>query len=230
MPKLNINSRTNEETKNFSSINNTLLKQNSQNYEKEINDFNIENNNNINNINNSQINIKNEVEFYKKLYTINKKYIKPIKKNRSLDKNNPSNEYYNINNNSNNICVNLKNNLVSNISNKNIKLYKLYEPNTKVNEVKKMPKFKILNNLRNNNNNKYNIYWKNKEDIYKGLYKNNEMKSELVQLLHKDKSLFDTPLINAANYSQNKISIDNKIFSGKNKLSPISVSKNIFFQ
>ena len=33
-----------------------------------------------------------------------------------------------------------------------------------------MPKYKILNSLRNNNN--LNIYMKNREEIYKDLYKN----------------------------------------------------------
>ena len=53
-----------------------------------------------------------------------------------------------------------------------------------------MPKYKILNSLRNGN--KYNIYWKNREDIYKNLNKNVGIKSELMELFYKDKSTFTT--------------------------------------
>ena len=52
-----------------------------------------------------------------------------------------------------------------------------------------MPKYKILNSLRNNNN--LNIYMKNREEIYKDLYKNVGIKSELMDLLHKNKSIMD---------------------------------------
>ena len=150
-----------------------------------------------------------------------------MKKNKSLDKNEQYeiNNYNNFNSNSN-ISLNLKKNLISNISSKYRKLYKLYEPNTKINEVKKMPKYKILNSLRNGN--KYNIYWKNREDIYKNLNKNVGIKSELMELFYKDKSTFDIHENNEGNYSQNRISVENKIFQGKNKLSPICKQNNIF--
>ena len=222
LPKLNLNLKTNEETKNSLSNTNTITKQNSENFEKRIND----NNNNQNNINSTHLEINNEVQFYKKLIAVNK-FIKPVKKNKSLDKN----EQYEINNNNNfnsnsNISLNLKKNLISNISSKYRKLYKLYEPNTKINEVKKMPKYKILNSLRNGN--KYNIYWKNREDIYKNLNKNVGIKSELMELFYKDKSTFDIHENNEGNYSQNRISVENKIFQGKNKLSPICKQNNIF--
>ena len=222
LPKLNLNLKTNEETKNSLSNTNTITKQNSENFEKRIND----NNNNQNNINSTHLEINNEVQFYKKLIAVNK-FIKPVKKNKSLDKNEQYeiNKYNNFNSNSN-ISLNLKKNLISNISSKYRKLYKLYEPNTKINEVKKMPKYKILNSLRNGN--KYNIYWKNREDIYKNLNKNVGIKSELMELFYKDKSTFDIHENNEGNYSQNRISVENKIFQGKNKLSPICKQNNIF--
>ena len=222
LPKLNLNLKTNEETKNSLSNTNTITKQNSENFEKRIND----NNNNQNNINSTHLEINNEVQFYKKLIAVNK-FIKPVKKNKSLDKNEQYeiNNYNNFNSNSN-ISLNLKKNLISNISSKYRKLYKLYEPNTKINEVKKMPKYKILNSLRNGN--KYNIYWKNREDIYKNLNKNVGIKSELMELFYKDKSTFDIHENNEGNYSQNRISVENKIFQGKNKLSPICKQNNIF--
>ena len=223
LPKLNLNLKTNEETKNSLSNTNTITKQNSENFEKRIND---NNNNNQNNINSTHLEINNEVQFYKKLIAVNK-FIKPVKKNKSLDKNEQYeiNNYNNFNSNSN-ISLNLKKNLISNISSKYRKLYKLYEPNTKINEVKKMPKYKILNSLRNGN--KYNIYWKNREDIYKNLNKNVGIKSELMELFYKDKSTFDIHENNEGNYSQNRISVENKIFQGKNKLSPICKQNNIF--
>ena len=222
LPKLNLNLKTNEETKNSLSNTNTITKQNSENFEKRIND----NNNNQNNINSTHLEINNEVQFYKKLIAVNK-FIKPVKKNKSLDKNEQYeiNNYNNFNSNSN-ISLNLKKNLISNISSKYRKLYKLYEPNTKINEVKKMPKYKILNSLRNGN--KYNIYWKNREDIYKNLNKNVGIKSELMELFYKDKSTFNIHENNEGNYSQNRISVENKIFQGKNKLSPICKQNNIF--
>ena len=217
LPKLNINSRTNEETKNSSSLVGLITKQNSVNTnEKEESANEISNKNNLNN---SILEIKNEVQFYKKLYDINHKLNKPVKKNRSLDKNIP----FDYSNNNSKIYFNLKNNFNNNISNKYGKLYKLYEPNTKQNEIKKMPKFKILNSLRNNNN-KFNIYWKNREDLYKDLYKNIGIKSELMQLLHKDKNVLDNSDGSSGIFNQVKKENETKIYKSK-KLSPISVSK-----
>ena len=217
LPKLNINSRTNEETKNSSSLVGLITKQNSVNTnEKEESANEISNKNNLNN---SILEIKNEVQFYKKLYDINHKLNKPVKKNRSLDKNIP----FDYSNNNSKIYFNLKNNFNNNIRNKYSKLYKLYEPNTKQNEIKKMPKFKILNSLRNNNN-KFNIYWKNREDLYKDLYKNIGIKSELMQLLHKDKNVLDNSDGSSGIFNQVKKENETKIYKSK-KLSPISVSK-----
>ena len=245
LPKLIINHRISEESKNAL----TLIKQNSidkDDKEKE------DNTNDINNIKNkTPLDIKNEVQFYKKLYDINKKLIKPVKKNKSLEKELPI-EYYNINNIANNnmsnnninnndlsinnninnknsnIFYNLKHNIHrfnfnNNISNKYKKLYKLYEPNIKINEVKKMPKYKILNSLRNNNN--LNIYMKNREEIYKDLYKNVGIKSELMDLLHKNKSIMDKTEGNTGNFSQIKIPNEPNLYKARNRLSPISIGK-----
>ena len=245
LPKLIINHRISEESKNAL----TIIKQNSidkDDKEKE------DNTNDINNIKNkTPLDIKNEVQFYKKLYDINKKLIKPIKKNKSLEKELPI-EYYNINNIANNnmsnnninnndlsinnninnknsnIFYNLKHNIHrfnfnNNISNKYKKLYKLYEPNIKINEVKKMPKYKILNSLRNNNN--LNIYMKNREEIYKDLYKNVGIKSELIDLLHKNKSIMDKTEGNTGNFSQIKIPNEPNLYKARNRLSPISIGK-----
>ena len=245
LPKLIINHRISEESKNAL----TIIKQNSidkDDKEKE------DNTNEINNIKNkTPLDIKNEVQFYKKLYDINKKLIKPVKKNKSLEKELPI-EYYNINNIANNnmsnnninnndlsinnninnknsnIFYNLKHNIHrfnfnNNISNKYKKLYKLYEPNIKINEVKKMPKYKILNSLRNNNN--LNIYMKNREEIYKDLYKNVGIKSELIDLLHKNKSIMDKTEGNTGNFSQIKIPNEPNLYKARNRLSPISIGK-----
>ena len=245
LPKLIINHRISEESKNAL----TIIKQNSidkDDKEKE------DNTNDINNIKNkTPLDIKNEVQYYKKLYDINKKLIKPVKKNKSLEKELPI-EYYNINNIANNnmsnnninnndlsinnninnknsnIFYNLKHNIHrfnfnNNISNKYKKLYKLYEPNIKINEVKKMPKYKILNSLRNNNN--LNIYMKNREEIYKDLYKNVGIKSELIDLLHKNKSIMDKTEGNTGNFSQIKIPNEPNLYKARNRLSPISIGK-----
>ena len=245
LPKLIINHRISEESKNAL----TIIKQNSidkDDKEKE------DNTNDINNIKNkTPLDIKNEVQFYKKLYDINKKLIKPVKKYKSLEKELPI-EYYNINNIANNnmsnnninnndlsinnninnknsnIFYNLKHNIHrfnfnNNISNKYKKLYKLYEPNIKINEVKKMPKYKILNSLRNNNN--LNIYMKNREEIYKDLYKNVGIKSELMDLLHKNKSIMDKTEGNTGNFSQIKIPNEPNLYKARNRLSPISIGK-----
>ena len=245
LPKLIINHRISEESKNAL----TIIKQNSidkDDKEKE------DNTNDINNIKNkTPLDIKNEVQFYKKLYDINKKLIKPVKKNKSLEKelpieycninnianNNMSNNNINnndlsinnnINNKNSNIFYNLKHNIHrfnfnNNISNKYKKLYKLYEPNIRVNEVKKMPKYKILNSLRNNNN--LNIYMKNREEIYKDLYKNVGIKSELIDLLHKNKSIMDKTEGNTGNFSQIKIPNEPNLYKARNRLSPISIGK-----
>ena len=247
LPKLIINHRISEESKNAL----TIIKQNSidkDDKEKEKED----NTNDINNIKNkTPLDIKNEVQFYKKLYDINKKLIKPVKKNKSLEKelpieynniqnisnNNMSNNNINnndlsinnnINNKNSNIFYNLKHNIHrfnfnNNISNKYKKLYKLYEPNIKINEVKKMPKYKILNSLRNNNN--LNIYMKNREEIYKDLYKNVGIKSELMDLLHKNKSIMDKTEGNTGNFSQIKIPNEPNLYKARNRLSPISIGK-----
>ena len=225
LPKLNLNQRPTEESKNSLSIACTITKQNSINNEKEEK-YNDINNQNV--INNSNLDIKNEVQFYKKLYAINKKLVNPIKKNKNLEKDEPFELDSNYNNN-NKIYHNLKNNFNNNISSKYKKLYKLYEPNSKQNEIKKLPKYKILNSLRGNNENKFNLYWKNREELYKDLYKNIGVKSELVPLINKDKNIFDNSEGSNNNFSQVKLGDEIKIYKGKNKLSPISVLKRDSF-
>ena len=229
LPKLNLNSKPSEETKNSLSIACTITKQNSLNslntHEKEepLNDIYLQNKNNINNINNSNIDIKNEVQYYKKLYAINKKIVKPVKKNRSLDKNIP------LDYNNSRIYYNIKNNYPQNISSKYSKLYKLYEPNKKQIEIKKMTKYKILNSLRNVNN-KYNIYWKNREELYKDLNKNIGIKSELIQMLNKEKNYCDYSEGSSGIFSQMNIGNEIKVYKSKGKLSPISIYKRDVMQ
>ena len=182
LPKLNINTKFNEESKNFLSIPLIETKQNSVE-----NEYKNDANNNLdekNNNNNIIFDIKNEVQFYKKLHVINQK------------------------------------------PNKYSKLYKLYDPNMKLNEVKKMPKYKILTSLRNNNK-KINLFWKNREELYKDLCKNIDIKSELYQILNKNTIRFESSEgINNGNYSQGKIEGEYKIYRSKNKLSPISFKKD----
>ena len=226
LPKLNLNSKPSEETKNSLSIACTITKQNSLNslntHEKEepLNDIYLQNKNNINN---SNIDIKNEVQYYKKLYAINKKIMKPVKKNRSLDKNIP------LDYNNSRIYYNIKNNYPQNISSKYSKLYKLYEPNKKQIEIKKMAKYKILNSLRNVNN-KYNIYWKNREELYKDLNKNIGIKSELIQMLNKEKNYCDYSEGSSGIFSQMNIGNEIKVYKSKGKLSPISIYKRDVMQ
>ena len=228
LPKLNLNTKQTEETKsqNFLSIACEFTKQNSIIKEKEENNNDIINN--INSINYNNFDIKNEVQFYKKLHMINKKMYNPIQRIRSLDKNSPYDyNSININSNSNSsrLDYNLKNNLNNNISNKYKKLYKLYEPNKNQNEIKKMPKYKILNGLRNNNN-KYNMYLKNREELYKDLYKKVGVQSELMQMRPRDKiTIIDNSEANSDIFSQLKIDNEFKIYKNKNKLSPITINK-----
>ena len=233
LPKLNINTKFNEESKNFLSIAFIKTKQISVNdeYKDSINN-NLDKTNNINNGNNYIMDIKNEVQFYKKLNAFNKKSLNSVKKNRSLDKNSPISSPINspidyINRNQSIVNhYNLRSNVNNKISNKYIKLYKLYEPNMKTNEVNKIPKYKILNSLRNHNK-KINIFWKNREELYKDIFKNVGIKSELIQKLNKNQSPLDSSEgNNNGNYSQGKIDEEYKVYRNKNKLSPISYKKD----
>ena len=225
LPKLNLNSKRNDESKNSLSIICTVTKHNSIENENDENNNNLDifninnqNNNNIYSINNSQLEIKNDVQLYKKLYAINKNLIMPVKKNRSLDKDIPC-DYNNNSTNKNIFYNNIKHNINNKIRNKYSKLYKLYEPYPQVNEVKKMPKFKILNGLRGNN--KYNIFLKNREELYKDIYKNIGIKREFMQLLNKEKVNLNNSDGNNRDISQIKIDEEYKIHKIKNKLSPI---------
>ena len=221
LPKLNINTKFNEETKNFISIPIIKTKQNSVD-----NEFKINTNNNLDENYNSNINlgIKNEVQFYKKLHAINQSSIRSLKKNRSLEKYPPMDNL--SNKKSIHDYLNSGNNPNNNISNNYSKIYKLYEPNTKKNEIKKMPKYKILSCLRNSNK-KINLFWKNREELYKDLVKNIDIKSGLYKILNKNNSPLDSVEgISNGNYSQGKIEGEYKIYRNKNKLSPISYKRD----
>jgi len=221
LPKLNINTKFNEETKNFISIPIIKTKQNSID-----NEFKINTNNNLDEIYNSNNNldVKNEVQFYKKLHVINQNSIKSLKKNRSLEKYLPKD---NISNKKSILdYLHSGSNPNNNISDNYSKIYKLYEPSTKKNEIKKMPKYKILSSLRNNNKN-INLFWKNREELYKDLVKNIDIKSGLYKILTKNNSPLDSiEGINNGNYSQGKIEGEYKIYRNKNKLSPISYKRD----
>ena len=203
LPNININKMINEDNKENSNI---TKNDNDSNYINNENDTNNDKTNNsyINiNINNSPMNIKRDVQFYKKLYAINNRQIKPIKKNK-----NPNNNIlYNYNNNYSNNC--------NNPSNKIFKLYEPYNNNANGMKIKKIQKYKISNSnsLRKNNSNKYSIYLKNREELYKGLYKNLGNGNVLPKLIYNNNSCLNIGEKNNGNgsYIQNR-----------NKLNPIT--------
>ena len=201
--KINTNNKTNEDNKvslennNYSNIN-----KNETNNNSSI----INNNSNINN----QYDVKREVQFYKKLYAINNRQIKPIKKNINLNKN----IIYNYNNYNYNI-----NNIQSQ------KILKLYEPYKNVQDSSNnKQKYKLANINNVKNNNKYNIYIKNREDLYKGLYKN-MINGNMPKLKNSNSCLNIGENNNLYNIElKNK----NKIVQNRNKLSPIIKNNHHF--
>ena len=232
LPSININTKnTNEDTKVSSDFNNNLSKgSNNENEINIINNSNINksniNNSNINNSNinnssiNNQIDIKKEVQFYKKLYAINNRQINPIKKNKNQEKSMIYNHYNNYNNN-----YNYNNN----------KIFKLYEPynnisnsNSGINlNLKKMPKYKIANSnskRNNNNSNKYNIYLKNREELYKGLYKNLGGVGLPKIVYNNNNSCLN---IGEKSNGNNQIKNNQNVNGQRNRLSPIT--KNIHY-
>ena len=234
LPKININSKANEDTKVPAELNNNLSK--GSNNENEMNIVNNNMNNSINNsnsnINNSNINISNnnsnilnanidvkrEVQFYKKLYSINNRQIKSIKKNKSQEKNIIYNNNYNNNN----------------YNNYNHKIFKLYEPYNNIHNginIKKLPKYKIANSNSLRNNNKYNIYLKNREELYKGLYKNmgggNGLPKIILNSNNNNNSCLNIGERNSGNYNQIKNGSENKSLQNRNRLSPIT--KNLHY-
>jgi len=216
LPNININKKTNEDNKVSIDMNNNNKLNSCSNNENETNNninISINNNNDIsNNINNNnQYDVKREVQFYKKLYAINNRQIKPIKKNKIQDKN----ILYNYNN------YNNYNNMQSH------KLYKLYEPykNIPDSNMKKLQKYRIGNN-NNLRNNKYNIYLKNREELYKGLYKNMINGNSLPKIKHNNNSCLNIGENN--NGANNQLKNEIKIIQNRNRLSPIIKNVHCF--
>ena len=218
LPNININKKTNEDNKvSIDMNNNNKLNSCSNNENETNNNINISINNNNNDINNNNINnnnqydVKREVQFYKKLYAINNRQIKPIKKNKIQDKN----ILYNYNN------YNNYNNMQSH------KLYKLYEPykNIPDSNMKKLQKYRIGNN-NNLRNNKYNIYLKNREELYKGLYKNMINGNSLPKIKHNNNSCLNIGENN--NGANNQLKNELKIIQNRNRLSPIIKNVHCF--
>ena len=216
LPNININKKTNEDNKVSIDMNNNNKLNSCSNNENETNNninISINNNNDIsNNINNNnQYDVKREVQFYKKLYAINNRQIKPIKKNKIQDKN----ILYNYNN------YNNYNNMQSH------KLYKLYEPykNIPDSNMKKLQKYRIGNN-NNLRNNKYNIYLKNREELYKGLYKNMINGNSLPKIKHNNNSCLNIGENN--NGANNQLKNELKIIQNRNRLSPIIKNVHCF--
>ena len=218
LPNININKKTNEDNKvSIDMNNNNKLNSCSNNENETNNNINISINNNNNDISNNNINnnnqydVKREVQFYKKLYAINNRQIKPIKKNKIQDKN----ILYNFNN------YNNYNNMQSH------KLYKLYEPykNIPDSNMKKLQKYRIGNN-NNLRNNKYNIYLKNREELYKGLYKNMINGNSLPKIKHNNNSCLNIGENN--NGANNQLKNELKIIQNRNRLSPIIKNVHCF--
>ena len=218
LPNININKKTNEDNKvSIDMNNNNKLNSCSNNENETNNNINISINNNNNDISNNNINnnnqydVKREVQFYKKLYAINNRQIKPIKKNKIQDKN----ILYNFNN------YNNYNNMQSH------KLYKLYEPykNIPDSNMKKLQKYRIGNN-NNLRNNKYNIYLKNREELYKGLYKNMINGNSLPKIKHNNNSCLNIGENN--NGANNQLKNEIKIIQNRNRLSPIIKNVHCF--
>ena len=156
-------------------------------------------NNNNNNINNNiYSDSKKEVDFYKKLISINNRQIKPIQKNQNKEKE----IIYNYNKQYNN------NNYNNNIQSR--KIFKLYEPYNIA--IKKVPKYKISNS-NNLKNNKYNVYIKNRDELYKGLFKNINSGNGLPKIMYNNHSCLN---IGEKNDGKN-----NKIIKNRNKLTPL---------
>ena len=155
--------------------------------------------------------MKREIQFYKKLYSINNRQKKQIKKYKEKEK--EKNNAYNYYNNQ------------YNINSPTRKIYKLYEPYN--NKSIKIQNHQISNsnNTRNSSNNKYNIYLQNRRELYKGLYKNLGNLNGLPRIASNNSCLN----IRDKNgiYNQNKGEGENKYIPNRNKLSPIM--KNAFY-
>ena len=223
LPNINRNKLISEDNKTSTSIVNTKNENEYTNIENIFNNDNTKNtfmnNINFNTNNNNEISVKKELKFYKKLYAINNKLIKPIKQYKYKDKNivhNHYNKQYNINN----------------MNSPSRKLYKLYEPYYNNNNSIKMPKYKISNSnisrqsSNNNNNNKINLYLKNRRELYKGLYKNLGNLNGLPRIANNN-SCVNIGDKGNGNHSQNKGVVENKYVQNRNKLSPLM--KNVYY-
>jgi len=186
-----------EETKDHSNI---IINTNNKEDENNRNEDNV-----YNQGNNSILDVKREIQFYKKLYSLNNAQIKPLKKNKSQGKN----IAYHYNNAYKNYKYNYLNN---NGEASNNKINDLYGNYTKL---KKLQKYKISVNLKNNIDNKYNLYLKNRSELYKGLSKKISGSNNLPNIKCTNNSCLNAGEGNDSNYN------DNKIVQNKNKLSPI---------
>ena len=209
-PKINQNKlplrsiKSTDETKDHSNIVINTNNKEEDNYQNEDKSFNKGNNSNLD--------IKREIQFYKKLYSINNGQTKQLKKNKSQDKNvvlHYNNAYKNYNYNY------LKNN---NDASSN-KLYNLYGNYTKL---KKLQKYKISINKKINMDNKFNLYLKNRNELYKGLSKKISGSNNLPSIKYSNNSCLNMGEGNTSNYH------DNKATQNKNKLSPIMKNAQYF--
>ena len=198
LPKIN-NKTLNDENKVSSDLNDNInikLKK-----DKEVNNFNLINSNNINN--NIHLEAKREVEFYKKLISINKRQIKQNQNYKHQEKeiiynyNRPFNNYNN---------------------NQSRKIFKLYEPYNNIG-IKKIPKYK-MSNSNNLKDNKYNIFIKNRDELYKGLYKNLNGGNGLPKIIYNNNSCL--------NIGERNNGSNNKLIKNRNKLSPLIKNPNLF--
>ena len=90
-----------------------------------------------------------------------------------------------------------------------------------------MPKYKIANSnsKRTNNSNKYNIYLKNREELYKGLYKNLGGGNGLPKIYNNNNnSCLNIGEKNGGNYQIKNNQSNN---GQRNRLSPIT--KNLHY-
>jgi NIMA (never in mitosis gene a)-related kinase len=211
LPKINNKSKlSNDDDKTSTSIINSKNEKTLLNNENDNNNDNSKNTYDNNN-NNNENDVKREVQFYKKLYSINNRQKKQIKKYKEKEK--EKNNAYNYYNNQ------------YNINSPTRKIYKLYEPYN--NKSIKIQNHQISNsnNTRNSSNNKYNIYLQNRRELYKGLYKNLGNLNGLPRIASNNSCLN----IRDKNgiYNQNKGEGENKYIPNRNKLSPIM--KNGFY-
>ena len=161
--------------------------------------------------NNNKLDVKKEVQLYKKQYVANNNnQIKPLKKISSQEK-------YIINKKYNNNIYNNYNKYNNN--NSSNKIYKLYEPK----KIQIIQKNKISNSI--NKNDKFLLYLKHRSDLYKGLYKNLRGENGLPKIMSNNNSCINIRENNDSSFNQVKNINEHKNFSNRNKLSPL-IKKN----